>query len=348
MPGKISIIVPVYNEEEFIKENYMALKNSEYENIEIIYIDDGSTDNTYDVLSNISIEDKRVKLFKKANGGPASARNDGIKLATGEYIFFCDADDILDRSALAKMIKMADRYDTDLVIGDIIRVDNNGVEHRKAWKDESKLFDGRKEILHLLEMYLYNERQHRILCSVWGKLYRTKIIRNNNICFSEELRVHEDELFLFNYIMHVKSIYYLNEFIYVYYRNRNNCGSSAVFLSPLGYEQHLKIILDYLLKYVKDCRRWHIYELYGNAYCDYAISACYNLIRLSNDYLSLYQSISTIITRKGFRENKKYYSFRNKDNYPLAVWALFNGYIILAILIFKIQIYNQNKCKRGI
>ena len=99
----VSIVVPIYNTEQYISKCIESLINQTYKNLEIILIDDGSTDNSFNICKKYQKEDERIKLFHKENGGVSSARNYGIKKATGEYICFCDSDDYYSLEALTIM-----------------------------------------------------------------------------------------------------------------------------------------------------------------------------------------------------------------------------------------------------
>lgn len=342
--GKVSIIIPVYNEEKHIEENYRTLCQQKYKNIEIIYVDDGSTDLTYRKLETIAQNDDRIHLISQENGGPAAARNSGLKMATGEYIAFLDADDEMDDDAISTMVETMVCYRVDFVMADVIRVNGHGIPLYRPWKEHSLHFEDRRRLAEVLRDYLYDERENRILCSVWGKLYRREVIEKYSIKFDETMRVHEDELFFFTYLLHASSGFYIREYLYKYYRNRNNTGSSAVRSNPLGFERHLKDIRDYLLSLVNEKRELdNILSLYGNAYCDYAISSCYHLVRLSHVLdPRLYIDVRRIIHGTEFRQNVRYYQNRNKDNHPAAVKALCSGRVLAAIFRLRIQIAQQN------
>lgn len=104
MNKKISIIVPVYNVENYVEECIMSILKQTYKNIEIILVNDGSTDSSYDICSQYAKIDKRIKLYTKKNGGLSDARNYGVKHATGNYIFFLDSDDLIQEDALELMV----------------------------------------------------------------------------------------------------------------------------------------------------------------------------------------------------------------------------------------------------
>ena len=118
MSPLISVIVPVYNKEKYVAECLNSILNQTYSNIEVIIIDDGSTDKSLEICMRYAEEDKRVKVFPQENGGPSAARNKGLDNAKGEYVAFVDADDILERNAYTLMVnELIDTKASIVVVG---------------------------------------------------------------------------------------------------------------------------------------------------------------------------------------------------------------------------------------
>ena len=113
---KISVIVPIYNSEDYIDRCVRSIVEQSYKNIEIILVDDGSTDNSSMMCDEWAKNDKRVKVIHKENGGVSSARNEGLKIAKGDYISFVDSDDYIDKKMIEKMLNQMEKGNTDLVI----------------------------------------------------------------------------------------------------------------------------------------------------------------------------------------------------------------------------------------
>ena len=113
--SKVSIIMPVYNSEKYIKNAVLSVLNQTYKNLELIAVDDGSTDNSLEILNNIKKEDSRLKVYAKENGGISSARNYGIDRATGEYIGFIDNDDEYVPELIADNIKLIVKYNAEII-----------------------------------------------------------------------------------------------------------------------------------------------------------------------------------------------------------------------------------------
>lgn len=338
MKAETSIIVPVYNEEENILECYKAIKNMTYDKYEVILIDDGSTDKTPAICDQLSLADERIIVLHQDNQGQSAARNLGLSVASGEYIFFLDADDIVSVDAIQMMMTALKQYQTDFVMADAKRVDMNGNIKEKLWRNEEQYYDSDK-LLGVFEDYMENERANRLLCSVWGKLYKKSIIDDNNIRFDNGLRLHEDELFVIQYMTHIKSMYYIPRFIYTYYRNKNNVGSSFAPDNLNGVKKLTLALSNGLGEKIKS-------NFIGNFYCDYVISSCYHVVRNMNvssvhDFLEIRKRVDAFITDTQFRENMKYYLHNNPDNFSCIWFFARLRATLLLIIAFKVQIFCQ-------
>ena len=186
----VSIIVPVYQAESFLEESVKSLLNQTLRDIEIILVDDGSTDKSGAICDEIASKDHRVKVIHKKNGGQSAARNTGIEAATGKYIGFMDHDDFLYPNMCERLYHNAEKYKADIAAGSFIA---HKVKQQSVYHDShtGKLFfydnpQGMKEYLSREVMDIY----------VWTKLYRKELLYEHRIRF-EEGRGEED--FLFNY-----------------------------------------------------------------------------------------------------------------------------------------------------
>lgn len=119
---KVSVIVPVYNKEKDLKRCLLSIITQTYKNLEIIVIDDGSTDESYKIYTKFANEDARIKIIRKKNEGVDCARHEGIKKASGDYITFVDSDDYLYDKAIELLIKALKIHDADVSFGNFIRV----------------------------------------------------------------------------------------------------------------------------------------------------------------------------------------------------------------------------------
>ena len=182
MKSDISIIVPIYNAENFIKKCVDSLLNQTKKELEIILINDGSTDNTLKILK--EYKDKRIKLFSNKNQGIGKTRNFGISKATSKYIMFCDSDDYYEPNMCELMFNEAEKKNLDIVICDFYKeYDSGKVE---PFKVASFDYTTLKETPSLIRT---------INLAPWNKIYKSELIKENNIMFEEKLK-YEDTPFV--------------------------------------------------------------------------------------------------------------------------------------------------------
>ena len=165
----ISVIVPVYNVEKYIKKTLESLLNQTYENIEIVLVDDGSTDSSSQICDEYAKKDNRIKVIHKENGGLSSARNKGIEIASGDYVFYLDSDDTIDEKCLEILEEALERTESDVAICKIDRVDVNGQKVRDDFpiNEEDILFR-----YETVEKIVKGELPN----FAWGKLYRKEVL----------------------------------------------------------------------------------------------------------------------------------------------------------------------------
>ena len=215
---KISIIVPAYNSQDTIERCIKSIQNQTYKNLEIIVVNDGSTDNTERIVHNLSVDDNRIKLISIPNGGVSHARNTGIDNATGDYITFVDSDDYIDSIMYESLISAAKEHDAkiahcsykNVVDGEITNcIGNTGkimvLSHEEALEKflSGKLFNG----------------------GIWNKIYAKSLF--DNVRIDETISIYEDVLvnfFLFDSISH--SVY-IDKSFYSYVSNSKSATHTA-------------------------------------------------------------------------------------------------------------------------
>ncbi|MDD3615296.1 MAG: glycosyltransferase [Lachnospiraceae bacterium] len=195
----ISVIVPIYNGSKVIEKCLHSIINQTYKNIEVIVIDDGSQDNTVELVEDIIEKDSRVNLLKQANAGPSVARNRGIDASKGRYIFFVDGDDFLDLELF------------EILISNYQKGKLNGVNYRLITEKGSKL--SKRESCSNKNMF-FNIVNGKIGGYIWGYLYEYNIVKN--IKFDTNAHYIEDMLFLVSYCEFVDGIFYHDDVFYNY------------------------------------------------------------------------------------------------------------------------------------
>lgn len=215
--AKVSIIIPCYNMEKYLQNCFLSLDNQDYTNLEIIFIDDGSTDNTLPLLLKYCENKKNCRVISQKNMGLASARNTGLRNCTGDYIYFFDPDDMLAPNTISTAVKYSEANNCDLFIFGFHRIkEKNYTDIKFHTKPIKKLYNYDK--LSAIEQYL---SQNIFFSSVWNKLYKTSILKDNNIFFVDGCRYSEDTYFNYVYLLFTNKITYANAKMY-YYVNRNN------------------------------------------------------------------------------------------------------------------------------
>lgn len=221
----VSIIVPAYNCSTTIQRTIQCLINQEYQNYEIIIIDDGSTDNTADICKKY-LDNKRLKYFFKENGGVSSARNLGIQYARGNYITFVDSDDYISSDFLKILTSSINDKCTQLIITNIQKV--------KQIKDIDLI---QKEIMNSIKIIrkealnkeIPNLLEKEYLNYLHGKLYDKNLILEYNISFPEEISLGEDTLFNFQYITKCEEVIMNPQTVYFYVQSENIPSLSTKF-----------------------------------------------------------------------------------------------------------------------
>ena len=191
----ISIIIPVYNKEKYLSRVDACLQRQTYRDFEVIYVDDGSTDHSAQMLDQLAKGKESYVVIHQKNGGVSSARNEGIRRAKGEWLAFIDPDDTVENDYLERMVDMA-QDGIDLVAGDIVEVDDNDVPIGET----SPIVEKSVTKEHFL-VWLYKPKYTYWAGSVISKLYKTQIIKDKGLFFDESQGMIEDGVFVTQYVI---------------------------------------------------------------------------------------------------------------------------------------------------
>jgi glycosyltransferase involved in cell wall biosynthesis len=209
MDPLVSVLIPVYNADEFIAKALDSCINQTYRNIEILIVDDCSKDTTKEILQQYSNLDKRIRvMYKTKNEGVTIARNNLLSMSRGKYLMFCDADDYFEIDAVNKAVTILEKQNSDCVIFRY-RLIKKGftIKIRKTY-----LKDGNHIKRNFMKFHLRNPKT-LFWGVLWNKCYKTELIRKNNIKFKEGI---EDVVFNNNYFEFVKSINVISDCLYNY------------------------------------------------------------------------------------------------------------------------------------
>lgn len=230
MEGLISIIVPVYNVEKYIKTCIESLINQSYKKLEIILVDDGSTDNSGKICDQYAEIDSRIIVIHQKNGGAANAKNAGLKVATGEYLTFADSDDYVELDAYESMVSLLLEHNADVV--------QCGFRQIYSHRSEQYTFSGQQQFNEV--EYLERYTTHWTCGLLWDKLYRRELFEN---IYFEEGHVVDDEFFTYQGIMKAKKIVLDSMIVYNYRQRKSSVTGSEKNRLQIIYDK-----LDYLVK----------------------------------------------------------------------------------------------------
>ena len=292
----ISIIIPAYNIENYIAKCLDSLLNQTYKNIEIIVVDDGSSDNTGKVIDDYSSKYDNIKVIHKKNAGVSSARNSGIEVASGDYIGFVDGDDTVDENMFEILIKNAIKYDADISHCGYKMVFPSRIDY---YHNTGTLVEQNNEI-GLKDLLTGN----RVEPGLWNKIYKKELFKDIKI--DESIKINED--LLINYYLFKKaekSIFY-DKCFYNYTLRKGSAATSTVNINKII--DPIKVRKEILEDLKKN------FDLYDIAYEKYIISLvgiCRNVqIRKNKSYIdnakkSLKYEINNIIKNKAVSKKIK-------------------------------------------
>lgn len=212
---KFSIILPVYNCEKTIEVAINSVLIQTYPHLELIIIDDGSTDSTYSKCKNLSVEDSRINLITQENKGVSQARNKGIDIVTGDLLLFLDADDYFDFRLLEYIVKTFNSLKPDLIIygNNFTSPSGNLIMNRKL---HNQYYDTLQDFKDCLYKYIYDET----INAPWNKVYKVSKVKEHNIKFNKLIDIGEDLEFNIQYLKHTTNILIIEDALINYTVNK--------------------------------------------------------------------------------------------------------------------------------
>lgn len=227
---KISVIIPIYNVEPFLRQCLDSVVNQTYRNLEIILIDDGSPDNCGAICDEYAQKDDRIIVIHKENGGLSAARNDALKLVTGKWISFVDSDDWCELDLYEKAIAHAEASNSDIVIYSIYKGFSNETESQVHPFDRDFETED-KEIIFQLQLSIfsrkyipYSKTQPWSMGLPWDKLYKASFVLNCGLTFPENVKAHEDTIFNLHAFKHAKKVSFFDSPLYHWRLNPTSIG----------------------------------------------------------------------------------------------------------------------------
>ncbi|MCI1778689.1 MAG: glycosyltransferase [Bacteroidales bacterium] len=246
---KVSVVIPVYNTEAYVREAVESIMNQTFRDLEIIIVNDGSTDGSTSVIKSLEDADKRITVISQENQGLSAARNAGMRIASGKYIYFMDSDDLLDAGAFASCYEKCEREDLDFVLFDAdsfceeeIKCDVQ--DYRRAVYLEDRVYGGPELLERLLTKNIYR-------ASVCLNFVNRFFLVNNDLTFYGGI-VHEDELFTAISYIKAGRVGMIPE---PYFKRRMRSGSITTkkysFVNISGYMTVVKELSRYAKEHAK-------------------------------------------------------------------------------------------------
>lgn len=312
---KISVIIPVYNAEKYLDKCINSVLNQTLRDIEIICVDDGSKDSSFEILDKISKKDKRVKLFSIENNGVSNARNFALDLAKGEYILFLDSDDWVSADICEKLYSSITSNNYDVVMCAYTKeFKNKSVENAlfhevKTFSKDEVFNQLYRRMIGIVDDELRSPERADNLCTIWAKLYRTSIINDNNIRFIDLKKIgsYEDGLFNLEYFRQVNNALYLPNYLYHY--RKDNMNSITTVYNPNLIVRHEEIH-KYLENHIE---KYDLNENFKNGLSNRIAlelpGYCLNILRDNSSYFDKIKRIKNILIDKKYKQAFKKLDF---------------------------------------
>ena len=325
----ISIIVPIYNVEKYLVKSVNSIINQTYKNLEIILVNDGSTDTCGDICEKFKNIDRRIIVIHKKNGGLSDARNAGLQVAKGDYIGFVDSDDWIEKNMYQELLNISLKENSDIV--------SCGV--RKVWNDINIINNGSE--LNYSNIYTFNNEEalQKLLSNeligdtVWNKLYKSEIIKN---IYFDVGKYHEDVFWTYRVIGNAKKISSTTKVFYNYLQRENSIMGSKFSEKRLDVLEALEARCEYINQRFPD--------LINDSVTSYMGECLYHYQWIKREKSDLNRQFCEDIVIKKINKFKNYNNrkYLNKNNKKQYIW-------IILFLYFPNLISNiRNKLKIGI
>ncbi len=263
---KVSIVVPVYNTpEKYLEKCIKSICNQTIEELELILVDDGSEKACADLLDRFQEEDERIKVVHIENQGVSNARNIGIEQSVGEWITFVDSDDWIEAETLERLLNLSEKSGADILMWRFDKEIGDSYENTPFLGKDYMVFQGneiQKLQRMLLNFYSYSDEMlFTFLVTTVCKMYKTEIIKENQISFPVNVKNGEDGIFAIEAFQYAKKVVFTNQILYHYVQRensvskafrpetieswRNNRKETKKLLERLGIMEHMQDVYDY-------------------------------------------------------------------------------------------------------
>lgn len=318
----VSIIVPVYNAEQYLKRCINSLLNQKYKNIEVILINDGSNDNSGKTCDEFALQYKNVKVIHQKNAGPSFTRNRGIDVAKGEYIQFVDSDDYIEPDMTQKMVDSLSKNVELVICGykSTFLVGGNNVFRNNRCPIEGK-YKFSEFMSHFSELF-----RNTLINPLWNKLYITNLIRKNNVRFKENIKIGEDLLFNLEYFKACDNVIVIDESLYNYLIISNNSLTNSF---NKEYFRNQQMLFEILREFLSNNNNYigKNKELIEMCYAESIVSCLEHIFHENSNLTSILkkEQINNIVKDKSVRKNISYFKDGNIQKRCIGLFINYNS-----------------------
>lgn len=337
MVPKITIIVPIYNVEHFIEKCIRSIINQSFREIEVILVDDGSTDKSGNICDEFASSDSRIIVIHKENAGLGYARNTGLEIAKGKFVSFIDSDDWVDLCLYEKVVNFAEKENAEMIEFGLRKIDFNNISTNLDFFSEKKLVFDKDDIINIVFPSYLAKGKSIVSSSVCTHLYLRNIINHHKIRFYCERDIYtEDYLFNLKYLWYCNKLVIINELLYNY---RNNDISLTKSYRP----KYLEAILNrnnIVFDFIKEIGKYDEYEkLVIMRFAEIAPSFVFNEFKrykkVSNN--EIISELKYILTNQEIHNALKYYNICNITfKKRIIIILMKNGNYFIIFLILRI------------
>jgi len=317
--NKISVIIPIYNDELYLRDALLAIKQQTYPNFECICVNDGSTDKSEEIIDEFVQADSRFLKINRPNGGVSAARNTGLAAAKGEYIYMMDHDDLIPAYALQKLLHALIKHDADLARGRMMMIaEDFKLEQLPESKEDRKAFYYTNP---LTDYYRHIRGKNKRWYYIWMCLFKKSKL--TDVKFVDELRSGgEDFLFTFDAVANIKSFVQITDVVACHRRSKISVTQNGY--KPTLFFEISQVVIPYIYeKYALDSNidkrlLWWVYRKESYAVYRFLIR---NVLKQTDIeiYKKATEILLSLVDTPAFNEVKKRWNFRQKIFYRLFV-----------------------------
>lgn len=308
--NRISIIVPVYNVEQFLRDSLDSIINQTYKNIEVVCVNDGSPDHCLDILEEYAAKDNRIVIIDKKNEGVAAARNDAMQVATGEYFMFVDGDDWLELNACERLMQVMNEYNPDVVMFSYFReYADKTLTKDNIFPEDFVLFDesGCRQLHRRHAGAIGDELRHPenfdAICSLCTKLFKSDIIHSHNeirYIDNKIIGTYGDGLMNMFYYKYVHKAVFIGDHLYHYRKTNEN---SVVTAYKKDFQKRWNNQFDIIQQYIDENQLGDDFkEGLRNRIAMSSMGLGFNAIHAKSGFLSKYKELRDVLYDKRYQE----------------------------------------------